>query len=53
VTSSSDPTQRFRLDEQTVIVTGASSGLGAPFAGVVAGAGATVVVAARRRARRG
>ena len=51
MTSPPDPTQRFRLDEQTVIVTGASSGLGSRFARVVAAAGATVVVAARRRAR--
>jgi len=51
VTSPTDPTQRFRLDEQTVIVTGASSGLGSRFARIVAGAGATVVVAARRLAR--
>jgi NAD(P)-dependent dehydrogenase (short-subunit alcohol dehydrogenase family) len=46
-----DPTQRFRLDEQTAIVTGASSGLGSRFARVLAAAGANVVVAARRRAR--
>lgn len=46
-----DPTQEFRLDEKTVIVTGASSGLGARFARVVAAAGASVVVAARRGAR--
>jgi NAD(P)-dependent dehydrogenase (short-subunit alcohol dehydrogenase family) len=51
VTSPSDPTQRFRLDEQTVVVTGASSGLGSRFARVAAAAGATVVVGARRRAR--
>jgi NAD(P)-dependent dehydrogenase (short-subunit alcohol dehydrogenase family) len=51
VTSPLDPTQRFRLDEQTVIVTGASSGLGSRFARVVGAAGATVVVAARRRSR--
>jgi NAD(P)-dependent dehydrogenase (short-subunit alcohol dehydrogenase family) len=51
VTSPPDPTQRFRLDEQTVIVTGASSGLGSRFTRVVAAAGATVVAAARRRAR--
>ena len=51
MTSPTDPTQRFRLDEQTVIVTGASSGLGSRFARIVAGAGATVVVAARRLAR--
>jgi NAD(P)-dependent dehydrogenase (short-subunit alcohol dehydrogenase family) len=51
VTSPGDPTQQFRLDERTVIVTGASSGLGARFACVVAAAGATVVVGARRRER--
>jgi NAD(P)-dependent dehydrogenase (short-subunit alcohol dehydrogenase family) len=51
LTSPPDPTQRFRLDEQTVIVTGASSGLGSRFARVVAAAGANVVAAARRRAR--
>jgi NAD(P)-dependent dehydrogenase (short-subunit alcohol dehydrogenase family) len=51
VTSHPDPAQRFRLDERTVIVTGASSGLGSRFARVAAAAGATVVVAARRRAR--
>jgi len=51
VTSPTDATQRFRLDEQTVIVTGASSGLGSRFARVVAAAGATVVVGARRLAR--
>ena len=49
--SPGDPTQQFRLDEQTTIVTGASSGLGARFARVVAAAGATVVVGARRRER--
>jgi len=51
VTSPPDPTQRFRLDDKTVIVTGASSGLGSRFARVVAAAGATVVVGARRRER--
>jgi NAD(P)-dependent dehydrogenase (short-subunit alcohol dehydrogenase family) len=51
VTSSPDPTQRFRLDEKTAIVTGASSGLGARFARVAAAAGATVVAGARRRER--
>ena len=38
----------FRLDGQVAIVTGASSGLGARFAEVLRGAGASVVVAARR-----
>jgi NAD(P)-dependent dehydrogenase (short-subunit alcohol dehydrogenase family) len=41
----------FRLDGRTVVVTGASSGLGARFARVAAAAGAHVVGAARRRAR--
>jgi hypothetical protein len=41
----------FRLDDRVAIVTGASSGLGAQFARVLAGAGARVVVAARRRDR--
>jgi len=43
-----DPTSSFRLDDRVVLVTGASSGLGARFAAVAAGAGATVVLAARR-----
>jgi NAD(P)-dependent dehydrogenase (short-subunit alcohol dehydrogenase family) len=51
VTELADPTQRFRLDGRTVIVTGASSGLGSRFARVVAAAGGTVVAAARRQAR--
>lgn len=42
---------RFRLDGRVVIVTGASSGLGAGFAQALAEAGADVVVAARRRGR--
>jgi NAD(P)-dependent dehydrogenase (short-subunit alcohol dehydrogenase family) len=46
-----DPTQIFRLDGRTVVVTGASSGLGYRFAQVVAGAGATVILAARRTER--
>lgn len=46
-----DPTQRFRLDGRTAVVTGASSGLGAQFARVLSAAGATVVVGARRKER--
>ena len=38
----------FSLKEKVVLVTGASSGLGAHFAQVVSGAGAKVVIAARR-----
>ena len=38
----------FRLDGRVAVVTGASAGLGAHFARVLHGAGATVVVAARR-----
>ena len=46
-----DPLARFRLDGHVAIVTGASSGLGERFARVLHAAGATVVVAARRRDR--
>ena len=46
-----DVFEPFRLDGRTAIVTGASSGLGARFAQVLAGAGALVVVAARRADR--
>ena len=49
--SSSDPTAAFRLDDKVVLITGASSGLGARFARVASAAGATVVVAARRADR--
>jgi NAD(P)-dependent dehydrogenase (short-subunit alcohol dehydrogenase family) len=39
---------RFRLDGRIALVTGASSGLGAHFAGVLAAVGARVALAARR-----
>jgi NAD(P)-dependent dehydrogenase (short-subunit alcohol dehydrogenase family) len=45
------PLDLFRLDGRTVIVTGASSGLGDRFARVVHAVGANVVVAARRADR--
>ena len=41
----------FRLDGRVAVVTGASSGLGVRFARVLAGAGARVVLAARRADR--
>ncbi len=43
-----DPLAQFRLDNRTVLITGASSGLGERFAEVLHGLGATVVVSARR-----
>lgn len=46
-----DTAAPFRLDGRTAIVTGASSGLGDRFARVLHGAGANVVVAARRADR--
>lgn len=46
-----DPLAPFRLDGRVVIVTGASSGLGARFARVLGAVGARVVVAARRADR--
>jgi NAD(P)-dependent dehydrogenase (short-subunit alcohol dehydrogenase family) len=44
-----DPTRLFRLDGRCALVTGASSGFGHHFAGVLAAAGAAVVLGARRR----
>ncbi|PRD18494.1 UNVERIFIED_CONTAM: gra-orf5, partial [Trichonephila clavipes] len=44
-------TSRFDLTGKTALITGASSGLGAHFARVMAAAGARVVVAARRAER--
>ena len=43
-----DPLEPFRIDGRVALVTGASSGLGARFAEVLAAAGARVVMAARR-----
>ena len=39
----------FNLDGKVALVTGAGSGLGRQFAATLAGAGASVVIAARRR----
>ena len=46
-----DPLAAFRLDGRVAIVTGASAGLGDRFARVLDGAGAKVVVTARRAER--
>jgi NAD(P)-dependent dehydrogenase (short-subunit alcohol dehydrogenase family) len=46
-----DPLSPFRVDGRVAIVTGASSGLGDRFARVLHGAGARVVLAARRKDR--
>ena len=43
-----DPLSRFRMDDRVVVLTGASSGLGVGFAKALAGAGADLVLAARR-----
>ena len=43
-----NPLDSFRLDDRTVIVTGATSGLGLGFAHAVAAAGGRVVLAGRR-----
>lgn len=45
------PLDHFRLDDQVVIITGASSGLGAHFASVLHAVGARVVLTARRADR--
>jgi NAD(P)-dependent dehydrogenase (short-subunit alcohol dehydrogenase family) len=47
----SDPARLFRLDGRCAVVTGASSGMGVAFAEALAGAGARVVLAARREER--
>src|SRR5262245_25547634 len=49
--ASPSPLDVFRLDGKVAVVTGASSGLGDRFARTLHAAGATVVVAARRRER--
>lgn len=46
-----DPVSMFRLDDKVAIVTGASSGLGMRFARVLAAAGASTMLAARRAER--
>jgi NAD(P)-dependent dehydrogenase (short-subunit alcohol dehydrogenase family) len=46
-----DPAALFRIDGRTAVVTGASSGIGSALAEGLVGAGARVVLAARRRER--
>ncbi len=46
-----DAVDRFRLDGKVAVVTGASSGIGERFARVLSGAGARVVLVARRMDR--
>lgn len=51
MSDSIDPLAPFRLDGKTVLITGASSGLGARFAQVVAAVGGKPVIVARRAER--
>ncbi|MDX2154953.1 MAG: glucose 1-dehydrogenase [Hyphomicrobiaceae bacterium] len=51
MTTGTGSSEMFRLDGEVALVTGASSGLGHHFAGVLAKSGARVVLAARRTDR--